>query len=105
MKEFKVEKIESDTLKLSLRKSKAIDISDELLDTVKTKISASTRYIGNENSTIGIGETESEDHIEIEDYLKISIDIDKARLKYAIDKEGVTIEGASVVENKNLQIK
>lgn len=104
MKEFKIEKIESETLKLSLRKSKVIDISEELLETVKTKISASTRYIGNEIGS-AIGELETEDHIEIEDYLKISIDIDKAKLKAAIDKEGVIIEGASIVENKNLQIK
>lgn len=98
MEQFKIDKIESETIKIGFRKSKKLELTDELIEQVKTQISAFTKLVMVEPGTAKIPE-------DMLDYVKVKIEVDGAGLKDAIDKEGVEIEGASVKENKNLQIR
>ena len=75
MQQFDVEKIDTPTMKISLRKSEAVEIEDESLlpNTVKEEVPATFK-------------------------------ISKTKIKEAI-KAGIEVPGASLVTRKNLQIK
>lgn len=98
MTQFGFEKIESDTIKISFRKSKKLDVSDDIKQRINTDISVNSSIVSRPEDDAPIPD-------DILDYIKVKVDLDAAKLKTAVDKEGVQIEGVSIVENKNLQIR
>jgi len=75
MNQFGIEKVETPTLKISFRKSEAVDIEDESLLPMSVK-----------------------------DEVPVSYTVSKAKIKEAI-KAGNEVPGASLVTRRNLQIK
>jgi len=98
MIQFGVDKIDGDTIKIGFRKSKKLELTDELVEQVKTQIAAFTKLVTVDEATAKIPE-------DMLDYVKVKVEVDVAGLKAVIDKEGVKIEGASVNEEKNIQIR
>ena len=105
MKQFGVEKIETPIIKLSFRKSKSVELADEFEDNILKYVDIAP--VVNENK-IKAAKEAGEAVPEITDDLlqcfKIKASASKSELGKLID-QGIVIEGAKKVENKNLQIK
>lgn len=104
MKQFGYEKVESELLKISYRKSTPVELSetfqDDILRFCDVTISLdhdriSAAKLMNENISV------TEDLLELFD---IKVEPSKKRIGDAI-KQGITVPGASMQEKKNLQIK
>lgn len=94
MREFGFDKIQTETLTLSYRKSKPVELVEDFDDSFLSQV------------TIEIKPKEGAP-VEIEkliEYFDVKAAPSKTRIGDAL-KEGASIEGAKIVEKKNLQIK
>lgn len=105
MKQFSVEKIETPIIKLSFRKSKAIELSEDFEDSILKYVDIAP--VINEEK-IKAAKEAGEDVPKITEELlqcfTIKVNASKTNLGKLLD-EGVTISGVTKVENKSLQIK
>lgn len=94
MKEFGFEKIKTETLTLSYRTSKPVELVEDFEQTFLSNVSIEIKP--NEGAPDRIGK--------LIEYFDVKAAPSKTRIGEAL-KDGAEIEGAKVVEKKNLQIK
>jgi translation initiation factor 2B subunit (eIF-2B alpha/beta/delta family) len=94
MKEFGFEKIQTETLTLSYRKSKPVELVEGFEDTFLENVAIEVK--AKEGAPAGIEK--------LIEYFDVKANASKTRIGDAL-KAGATIEGAKIAENKNLQIK
>jgi hypothetical protein len=94
MKEFGFEKIQTETLTLSYRKSKPVELAEGFEDSFLENVSIEIKP--KEGAPAGIAK--------LIEYFDLKAAASKTRIGDAL-KAGATIEGAKIVEKKNLQIK
>lgn len=110
MKQFNRDKIETTRVKLSFRKSSAVQLpenfTEDVLKYVKLeakldteKIEAVTEEYTAKEADLPFLPTES-----MLEYFKVSASVDSAKIKADL-KDGVTIATCTIVDNQNLQIK
>jgi hypothetical protein len=94
MKEFGFEKIQTETLTLSYRKSKPVELAEGFEDSFLENVSIEIKP--KDGAPAGIEK--------LIEYFDVKASASKTRIGDAL-KAGATIEGAKVAEKKNLQIK
>ena len=100
MKQFGYEKVESELLKISFRKSNPVELSETFLDDILQFTTVSMHIVeGMEDKAAEAGITN-----EIIELLDLKPTASKTSVGDAI-KQGVKVPGASIVEKKNLQIR
>lgn len=94
MKQFGIEKIQTETLTLSYRKSKPVELADDFEE----------KFLANVSIEIKPKEGAPKEISNLIEYFDFKTAVSKTRIGDAL-KIGATIPGAKVVEKKNLQIK
>jgi hypothetical protein len=94
MKEFGVEKIKTETLTLSYRSSKPVELAEQFEDDFLKHVSVT--FKPNDNAPAGI--------LNLCEFFDIKLAASKTRIGEAL-KAGAEVPGAKIVEKKNLQIK
>jgi hypothetical protein len=104
MKQFGLEKVETDLLKIGYRKSTPVELSDDFSDSILKYADVS---ISLSEEKIKAARESGEEVSVTEDmlsYFDLDTSVSKKRIGQAL-KEGMVIPGASMHEKKNLQIK
>jgi len=100
MKQFGYDKVESELLKISYRKSSPVELSETFLDDILQFTTVSMKIVkGLEDKAAEAGITE--DTLQL---LDLKPSASKTRVGDAL-KQGIKVPGASIVEKKNLQIR
>ncbi|WP_343668700.1 siphovirus Gp157 family protein [Chitinophaga sp.] len=100
MKQFGYDKIDSELLKISYRKSNPVELSETFLDDILQFTTVSMKIVeGMEDKAADAGINE-----DILQLLDLKPSASKTRVGDAL-KQGVKVPGASIVEKKNLQIR
>jgi hypothetical protein len=94
MKEFGFEKIKTETLALSFRKSNPVELAEDFED----------KFLKDVSIEIVPKEGASPEVAKLIEYFDVKATVSKKRIGEAL-KTGLKIEGAATVEKKNLQIK
>lgn len=94
MKEFGVEKIKTETLTLSYRTSKPVELAEEFENDFLKHVSVT--FKPNDDAPASI--------LNLCEFFDIKLVASKTRIGDAL-KSGAVVEGAKIVEKKNLQIK
>jgi hypothetical protein len=94
MKEFGFEKIQTETLTLSYRKSKPVELAEGFEDSVLENVSIEIKPM--EGAPAGIEK--------LIEYFDVKANVSVKRIGDAL-KAGASIDGAKIIEKKNLQIK
>jgi hypothetical protein len=94
MSEFGIEKIKTETLTLSYRASKPVELAEDFEDNFLKHVNIVAQV--KEGAPTGLGL--------LVEYFDIKVTASKTRIGDAL-KEGTMINGAKIVEKKNLQIK
>lgn len=104
MKQFGLEKVETELLKIGYRKSSPVELSDGFADNILKYADVSITL---SEQKIQAAKEAGEDVVVTEDmlsYFDLDTSVSKKRIGQAL-KEGMVIPGASMPEKKNLQIK
>jgi hypothetical protein len=94
MRQFGFEKIQTETLTLSYRKSKPVDLADDF----------ETKFLENVSIEIKPKEGAPATVAKLIEYFDVKASVSKTRIGDAL-KAGALIDGAKIKEKKNLQIK
>jgi hypothetical protein len=94
MRQFGIEKISTPTLSLSYRKSSPVELTEGFEDDFLKNVSIVIKP--NDGAPAGI--------LNLSEYFDIKLTASKTRIGDAL-KAGTAIEGAKIIEKKNLQIK
>jgi hypothetical protein len=94
MRQFGFEKIQTETLTLSYRKSKPVELADVFED----------QFLSNVTIEIKPKEGAPAEISDLIEFFDVKATVSKTRIGDAL-KSGATIEGAKIAEKKNLQIK
>lgn len=110
MVQFQVDKIKTQKVTLSFRKSEVCEVPETFADdvlqfvSIKAEIDPGKVKSITEAATAAGFDAPKVPGVEMLDYFKLSAAVDKAKIKATI-KEGTTVGDAMVIERKNLQIK
>jgi len=105
MKEFGIEKVESELLKIGYRKSNPVELCETFEDDI-LRFCDVTITLSDDKINAGLKEKTYTWQItdEILQLFDVSSSVSKKKVADAL-KQGIKIPGASIVERKNLQIK
>lgn len=94
MRQFGIEKIQTETLTLSYRKSKPVELVDDFKE----------KFLSNVSIMVVLNEDAPPEMAYLIEYFDVKAEPSKTRIGDAL-KVGALIDGAKITEKKNLQIK
>jgi len=109
MKQYNVDKIKTDKVTLSFRKSKSVEVPEEFADSILKYVSIEAKLnvdalVSAKEAADAAGETFEAPTEEQLKYFKLKAELSKTLLKEDLEA-GVTIGDVLLIEKKNLQIK